>query len=142
MTIQVDDHSPFPAVAGATALAVDAGRYVHPATRMTVGHSAVAPFGVVCDPVTGRLDLVGEFDLACGPQFRDASVAILAADDVSVDLTRLRFIDASGIGILVGLRNTLAARKATLRIVNADAWIGRVFSLCGLDAMLTGLPVP
>jgi anti-sigma B factor antagonist len=139
MTVQVDDHSLPPAVAAAAVRAADAVPYVHPATRVTVERSAVPVFDVVAEPVTGRLDLVGEFDLACGQQFRAASAAILAggAAEVVVDLTRLRFIDASGIGILIELGNELAVRAATLRIINPDARIGRVFSVCGLDAMLT-----
>lgn len=32
--------------------------------------------------------------------------------------------------------------EVTLRIVNADAQIGRTFSVCGLDAMLTGPAAP
>lgn len=136
MTIQIDGDSP---LAGATALAPDAGRYVHPATRVSVRPGAVAGFDVVAEPVAGRLELVGEFDLACGDQFRAASAAILAGDtaEIIVDLMQLRFIDAGGIGILVQLRNALAEREATLGVVNADARTARVFSLCGLEAMLT-----
>jgi anti-anti-sigma factor len=101
-------------------------------------------FDVIVDPVAGRLDLVGEFDLACGQRFREGSAALLAGDahDVVVDLTRLRFIDASAIGILIELANALAAREAALRIINADARIGRVFSACRLDAMLSGRDRP
>jgi anti-anti-sigma factor len=61
---------------------------------------------------------------------------------VVVDLTRLRFIDASGIGLLIELGNELAVREAALRIVNPNARIGRVFSVCGFDAMLTGPVAP
>jgi anti-anti-sigma factor len=56
---------------------------------------------------------------------------------VIVDLARLRFIDASGIGLLVMLGNELAAYGARLHIVNPDARTARVFAVCGLDAMLT-----
>jgi anti-sigma B factor antagonist len=144
MTIQVDDPSLPSAMAGATTLAVDAGRYVHPATRMTVVRRPVPSFDVVVELVTGQLDLVGEFDMACGARFRQVSAAIVAGDaaEVVVDLAGLRFIDASGIEMLIELRNALAVRDATLRVANADARIGRVFSLCGLDAMLTALPAP
>ena len=47
------------------------------------------------------------------------------------------FIDARAIETLVEFGNSLAARGATLRIINAGARIGRVFAICGLDAMLT-----
>lgn len=98
-------------------------------------------FDVVTEPTTGRIDLVGEFDLSCVARFR-AACAVIVADgpaEVVVDLARLRFIDATGIGSIRELENTLAARKSSLRVVNADARISRVFSLCGLDMMLSGL---
>jgi hypothetical protein len=34
----------------------------------------VSLFDLVADPVTGRLDVVGEFDLACGQRFREGEV--------------------------------------------------------------------
>jgi hypothetical protein len=64
MTVQVDDHSLPPAVAAAAVRAADAVPYVHPATPVHVECSAVPLFDVIVEPVTGRLDLVGEFDLA------------------------------------------------------------------------------
>lgn len=139
MTIQADGHSLRQAVAAVAFRAPDPVPFAHPATRVTVDGSAVALFEAVAEPGRGRLDLVGELDLASGRRFRDASAAILAggAAEVIVDLARLRFIDASGIGLLIELGNDLAMREATLRIVNADARIGRVFSVCGLAAMVT-----
>lgn len=101
-------------------------------------------FNVVTEPTTGRIDLVGEFDLSCVARFRDACAVVLAGGpaEVVVDLARLRFIDATGIGSIRELGNTLAVRKASLRIVNADARICKVFYLCGLDAMLSGSTRP
>ena len=98
----------------------------------------VTVFDVISDPLSGRLDLVGELDLAGGQRLRDAGAAVLAAGaaEVVVDLAQLRFIDASGIGLLVELGNALAAREARLRIVNPDDRIDRVFSLRGLNTML------
>ena len=142
MTIHVDDHSPRTVPATAARAAVATVPYVHPPIRVSVEWRNELPvFDVLAEPATGRLDLVGEFDLACGQRFRAASAAILAggADEVVVDLARLQFIDASAIEALIELNNNLAVREATLRIVNPDARIGRVFSLCGLDAMLTGV---
>ena len=96
-------------------------------------------FDVVTEPTTGRIELVGEFDLSCVERFRDACAVIVAFGrvEVVVDLAGLRFVDAAGIGAICELRNTLAARRTSLRIVNADARIRKVFSLCGIDTMLT-----
>ena len=105
---------------------------------MHVEHTLVTVSYVISDPLNGRLDLVGELDLTGSQRLRDAGAAVLAAGaaEVVVDLAQLRFIDASGIGLLVELGNALAAREALLRIVKRDDRIGRVFSLCGLNTML------
>ena len=95
-------------------------------------------FDAIADPVTNRLSLVGEVDSAGTQQFRNASRKLLAGDpgEVVIDLARLRFMDAAGVGLLVELRNELAVRGATLLILNAGNRIVRVFSLCGLNRML------
>lgn len=139
MTIQVDDPSPQKVEVAAGALAT-AEPYVHRAIRVTVPwRSALAGFYVITDSVTCQLKLVGEFDLACGDRFRDASAATLAGDatEAVVDFKHLLFIDSRGIEILAEFRNSLAVRGATLRIINSGARIRRVFAICGLDGMLT-----
>jgi anti-sigma B factor antagonist len=137
MNIQVDTSS-HAVPATHTERAADATPYVHPAT--TVAHDNLLPlFDVQTETTTNRLNLVGELDYAGRQRFRDVSGANLTGDlaEVVVDLAQLRFIDASGIGLLVEFHNELAARGATLLIVNASTRIARVFSLCGLKAMLT-----
>ena len=144
MTIQVDDH-PLHKVEVAVGGYATADPYVHRPTRVSVRSQSPGPdFCVVIEPATGHLQVVGEFDLACGDQFHDASAAILAGDatEAVVDFTCLRFIDTRGIEILLEFVNALAVRGATLRIINADARIGRVFNICGLDAMLTARAAP
>jgi anti-anti-sigma factor len=143
MITHVDEPVFPPAVATGAASMTEAAADVHPATRVNAEHSPLSAFEVIANPAAGRLELLGELDLACGHRFRYASAAFLAggAAEVIVDLTRLRFIDTSGIDTLIEFGKELALRKATLRIVNADARIRRVFSLGGLEAMLA-VPVP
>jgi anti-anti-sigma factor len=145
MTIQVDDSAVHEVGALAASAYATAEPYVHPPTRVLVrSQSPLSGFSVVTGSVTGHLDLVGEFDFACADQFRIASAAILAGDatEAVVDLTRLEFIDARGINILIEFANSLAVRGATLRLINADARIRRVFAICGLDAMVTAAAAP
>lgn len=61
--------------------------------------------------------VVGEIDYSTSPQLRRALVDVLdaRAPDAVVDLSAVDFIDASGIGVLVG-----AARLA-------DSWGGQLF---------------
>jgi len=139
MTVPVDDHLLRQAEAAGGAYA-PAEPYVHLPTRVTVRSQRPFPaFHVVAEPATGQLTVIGEFDLACGDRFRAASAATLAGDaaEAIVDFTRLVFIDARAIETLVEFGNSLAVRGATLRIINADDRIVRIFAICGLGAMLT-----
>ena len=138
MTHQSHRHRNRAAVRGADCMTYASPHRAH--TRALSEKHGTAPiFSVIAGPVMGRLHLLGELDVAGTQRLAGAITAILAGrpPEVLVDLGRLRFIDASGVGLLVGLRDELAAYGAPLRIVNADAWIGRVFSLCGLSAMLS-----
>lgn len=112
MTIQVDDH-PLQKVEVSVGTYATAEPYVHLPTRLTARtQDALPDIYALTESVTDQLTMVGEFDLACGDQFRDASAAIVAGDAAQavVDFTRLRFIDARGIEILIEFRNSLAAR--------------------------------
>lgn len=142
MTVQLDQPLRRPAAATAAPCPSSPVPYNHPAIRVRLAPRPVAQFEVTAAAVASRLTLLGELDLAGIQLLRDAVTAILARNsaEVVVDLARLRFIDAGGIGLLVELRTELAARGATLRILNPHTRVGRVFALCGLDAMLA-MPV-
>jgi len=144
MTVPVDDHPPREVPVSVVSHPT-AEPYVHLPTRVTVRSARPGPdFSVVTEPATGQLHVVGEFDLACGDRFRDASAATLAGDaaEAVVDFTQLGFIDTRGVETLLEFGSFLALRGATLRIINADARIGRVFAICGLAEMLTAGPAP
>lgn len=80
----------------------------------------------------------GELDCATTGHLGAAMSLLLdpCLGDSTVDLRDLRFIDAGGIGALVGFTNGLAARGATLSIVGVARNVRRVFDLVGLGAML------
>lgn len=80
----------------------------------------------------------GELDCATTGQLGAAMFLLLDScpGDSTVDLRDLRFIDAGGIGALVGFATGLADRGATLIIVGAVGNVRRVFDLVGLGAML------
>ena len=56
--------------------------------------------------------------------------------DITVDLTGVCFIDAAGLGSLVGLANHLAARGAKLSVVGASPRLRRVFDIVQLGGLL------
>lgn len=49
-----------------------------------------------------------------------------------LDLRRLKFMDSSGIGLIIGRYKLMARRGGSVSIVNADARMDRIFRMAGL----------
>lgn len=84
------------------------------------------------------LVLSGELDLAGIPAFEAAGEAglILSDSQMHLDLTRLRFIDARGIGVISSLRSSLISNGGLLSIDVGRRDTRRTFGLCGLEHWL------
>ncbi|MFB9239464.1 STAS domain-containing protein [Plantactinospora siamensis] len=81
--------------------------------------------------------LVGECDLAVRDQFTSAVLAALdGAPCVVIDLADLRFMDSSGIHVLVVGHQTALERGHRLYVRNAGGAVARVLALTGLDDLL------
>jgi anti-sigma B factor antagonist len=87
-----------------------------------------------------RLD--GELDIASGEtatrqlfELMDQGVIHLV-----VDLSRLTFCDASGLGSLIKVRNRLADREGWLRLAAASPQMVRIIRLSGLSRTLPCFP--
>jgi anti-sigma B factor antagonist len=96
---------------------------------------------VTVEQDSGSLALHGELDLATGPILADALRVLQALDParITVDLAELTFLDAAGLGQLVGCRNALSARGAELWVTNASSRVRRIVDICGLGALLAGV---
>lgn len=83
-----------------------------------------------------RVELAGEIDLHVRDDLKAAlEAAIRAGADVVVDLTDVTFLDASGVGALVGARRKLEGQH-DLRIHGARAGVRRVLDITGVAALL------
>lgn len=49
-----------------------------------------------------------------------------------LDLGRLKFMDSSGIGLIIGRYKLMARRGGSVSIANADARMDRIFRMAGL----------
>lgn len=56
--------------------------------------------------------------------------------DVTIDLTRVRFIDSTGISLLISAVDRTRARGAEVRILKPEAQVFRVFEIAGVDDVL------
>lgn len=83
--------------------------------------------------------LEGEFDLA-GAEALEAEVEAVAADDsvdaVVVDLSRLVFMDSTGLRTLVLLDRTLTGAGKTFALVPGEEPVQRVFTITRMDQRL------
>jgi anti-anti-sigma factor len=85
------------------------------------------------------LAIAGELDVATTAQFR-ASVEGLddpaAPSHITVDLSRLDFIDAAGIAALLALRNAVDDVGGSIRVRSPKPHVRRVLELAGVVDLL------
>jgi anti-sigma B factor antagonist len=78
--------------------------------------------------------VTGEIDYASVAELRERLFALAdAGGHLVVDLNRVRFIDAAGLGALAGAARRATARGASLRVVCTRPHIRRLFRITGLD---------
>lgn len=91
---------------------------------------------------TGALESVvlvdGEVDVSNADQLRDVLDERLAADPatVVVDLSKVPYIDSTGIGVLVGAAHRASERGARLEVARPQHNVARVLGLLGVSAEL------
>jgi anti-anti-sigma factor len=90
-----------------------------------VGHRAV-------------IEATGDIDMAGGPAFAAAADEVVrsGALEVWVDLGPTRFMDSTGLNILLGLRRRLIALRRSLAIVCPRGPVRRVFEIGGVEREL------
>jgi anti-sigma B factor antagonist len=78
--------------------------------------------------------VAGEIDLATRDQLRECLAPLHG--DVVVDLSRVTFLDSSGIATIVAQAARLADDGATLKLRRANVIVARVLHITGLDDLL------
>ena len=92
--------------------------------------------------VTGDGDAVvrmsGEIDLAVVDELLSSAREGLAHHDgLRLDLSRVTFIDSTGLGALVRLRNEASAQGRSLTLVDVPTSLVRLLDITGLHDMFT-----
>jgi len=82
------------------------------------------------------VSLVGELDIAAGPRLRDALMEI-GDSEVVVDVSRLTFIDASGLSALLEARRRIHENGHGFRLTGAQGIVRRVFDVTELSHLLS-----
>jgi len=81
------------------------------------------------------LRLIGEIDVSNGPALRGllARERKATAGDVTLDLSGLRFIDSSGIRVLLGAARELESEGRRLVVRDVPRGVRRIFDLLGVE---------
>jgi anti-sigma B factor antagonist len=87
------------------------------------------------------LSLAGEMDLSAGEVFETAmrSLDDLQPQAVILDLTQVRFLDGSGLRLLLELSSWASRSVQRLDVVGAPPWVRRVLDLTGHERFLEGV---
>jgi anti-sigma B factor antagonist len=80
------------------------------------------------------VSLEGELDLATAPQLREQLVTLAEREDsdIVVDLTRLAFIDSTGLSVLVMALNRSRATGGSIVLRNPSDSVMRILEITGL----------
>jgi anti-sigma B factor antagonist len=91
-----------------------------------------------------RLTLSGELDMATAPRVEAAVNATLTEEvrTLTIDLSRLRFVDSSGLRLLIVLDRRARAEAWTLRLIRPVEQVLKVFRVSGLEENLPFVEVP
>ncbi len=81
------------------------------------------------------VEVGGDLDVETGPALREAlySLAAVQERDVVLDLSRVSFLDSSGLGVLVGALKRLRAGDGMLHLAGCTSAVTDVLSLTGLS---------
>lgn len=80
----------------------------------------------------------GELDLEVASQMRAAMEPLMEMSDrrLTLDLHELKYIDSTGIGILISILKARHARKAPFDVENVPAHIRKLFDMTGITPFL------
>jgi anti-sigma B factor antagonist len=82
--------------------------------------------------------LSGDIDLGNAENFYTETLAAYqtAPGDITFDCKELNFIDSTTLGTFVKILKTLKANGHTMRLINLQAKIKKLFLICSLDKIM------
>lgn len=79
------------------------------------------------------VDVAGELDLHTAGQLDEALQAAHGAETLVVDLSRVDFMDSTGLSVIVSAVAAARAHDGAIRVVSTSEKITKVFTLTGVD---------
>ncbi len=89
-----------------------------------------------------RLRLVGEMDMSTVPTFEEVFSSVLdeRRDRLVIDLSRVKFMDSSGLNALIRARNAMDDRGLDLVISGVSDQVRHLFEVSGLTTAFMFTP--
>ncbi len=91
-----------------------------------------------------KVALRGELDESCADRVRDSldrNILLSDARRIVFDLSRLSFMDSSGIGVLVGRYRKFSARSVAFFISSPNATVDKVLRLSGIYTIMPAIDI-
>src|SRR3712207_9345761 len=68
-----------------------------------------------------NVGLVGELDISCSEELKSKLKGNLEEklSDINIDMSKLRYIDSTGVGVIVGIMKNLRSNGKDIKIINA-----------------------
>lgn len=84
------------------------------------------------------ISVIGELDFSTAPRLREQILELLkgSTSNLVIDVSRLDFVDSSGLGVLVAAMKRMRERKGRLMLRSPSANTSKVLQVSGLDKLL------
>jgi anti-sigma B factor antagonist len=84
------------------------------------------------------ISVIGELDFSTAPRLREQILELMkdGTTRLVIDLSRLDFVDSSGLGVLVATLKRMRERDGTLMLRSPSANTSKVLQVSGLDKLL------
>jgi anti-sigma B factor antagonist len=107
-----------------------------------VGKDVLLDLETWCDEGRSVLEVNGELDLFTAPALRDALLRLsdTGRHYVAVELSGLRFMDSSGLGVLIGGTKRAVAGGGALCVAGAGDRVVKVLRITGLLRVMPAFP--
>ncbi len=84
------------------------------------------------------VELAGELDVSCADRLKEELDGNIEDkfSDVKFDMSKLEYIDSTGIGVIVGTMKKLKVENKNISIYKAKDNVKKIFKITGLDQII------
>jgi len=82
--------------------------------------------------------VAGEIDISNAKDFKAKLESSLAeaSQSIRIDLSELKYIDSTGLGVIIGVYSTIKKDGLSIKVVNPRDNVKKLLAISGLDSVL------